>query len=256
MLFWMLPGCDFTIRTKKGVIIFNTREWRNRVQISYHLESFKTWPPAISWKLTCCRELKTMSWYLFGQLRPGRSFLDSSFPSHSYIFDFPVGSFHLILEDIGVAPFLPSSKDILQSHFFSLYNFIYSTRPKLSITSYIMAVVSSPTLTFQALERHEVSNALESSATLQDPISSSKSGSSSEDRYLVVSPYDEKPHLLDLETLDKPNQLLARALLGLKCLREDYATAPYVETFNVCFSTLQSNVRGRGFTDFFSGKEL
>ncbi|RAL65083.1 hypothetical protein DID88_001190 [Monilinia fructigena] len=95
-----------------------------------------------------------------------------------------------------------------------------------------MAVVSSPTLTFQALERHEVPNALKSSAGLQDPISRSKPGSLSEDRYLVISPYDEKPHLLDLETLDKPNQLLARALLVLKCLREDYATAPYVETFN------------------------
>ncbi|QSZ29882.1 hypothetical protein DSL72_004400 [Monilinia vaccinii-corymbosi] len=96
----------------------------------------------------------------------------------------------------------------------------------------MMALVSSPTLTFQALERQEVSNALESSASVQIPPSSSRIDSSSEDRYLVVSPYDEKPHLLDLETLDKPNQLLARALVGLKCLRADYATAPYIETFN------------------------
>lgn len=49
---------------------------------------------------------------------------------------------------------------------------------------------------------------------------------------LVVSPYDERPHLLDLETLDTANQLLARALVGMKCLREDYATAPYVDNFN------------------------
>ena len=51
--------------------------------------------------------------------------------------------------------------------------------------------------------------------------------------FLVVSPYDEKPHILDLKTLDTANQLLARALVGLKCLRDDYATAPYVEIFNV-----------------------
>jgi hypothetical protein len=49
---------------------------------------------------------------------------------------------------------------------------------------------------------------------------------------LIVSPYDEEPHLLDLNTLDVPNQLLAKALISLKCLREDYATAPYIEIFN------------------------
>ncbi|ESZ93615.1 hypothetical protein SBOR_5993 [Sclerotinia borealis F-4128] len=95
-----------------------------------------------------------------------------------------------------------------------------------------MAVVTTLPLPFNTLERHEVSMALESSASLQAPPSSSKTESSNEDRYLVVSPYDERPHLLDLETLDTPNQLLARALVELKCLREDYATAPYIETFN------------------------
>ena len=50
--------------------------------------------------------------------------------------------------------------------------------------------------------------------------------------HLVVSPYNEEPHLLDLRTLDIPNQLLAKALVGLTCLRDDYSTAPYVEIFN------------------------
>jgi hypothetical protein len=49
---------------------------------------------------------------------------------------------------------------------------------------------------------------------------------------LVVSPYSEEPHLLDLQTLDIPNQLLAKSLVRLRCLRDDYATAPYVEIFN------------------------
>jgi len=51
-------------------------------------------------------------------------------------------------------------------------------------------------------------------------------------RYLVVSPYVEQEHLLDLESLDVENQLLALALADLKCLRPDYATAPYLKTFN------------------------
>ncbi|POS69484.1 hypothetical protein DHEL01_v212123 [Diaporthe helianthi] len=51
-------------------------------------------------------------------------------------------------------------------------------------------------------------------------------------RYLVASPYTEADHLLDLESLDAENQLLAEALLSLRCLREDYATAAYADTFN------------------------
>ncbi|CAG8960866.1 hypothetical protein HYFRA_00002403 [Hymenoscyphus fraxineus] len=50
--------------------------------------------------------------------------------------------------------------------------------------------------------------------------------------FIVVSPYEERPHLLELKTLDIANQILARALTSLNCLREDYATAPYVDTFN------------------------
>jgi translation initiation factor 3 subunit H len=51
-------------------------------------------------------------------------------------------------------------------------------------------------------------------------------------RHLVVSPYTEKEHLLDLDTLDSENQLLAEALVHFRCLRDDYATSPYLETFN------------------------
>lgn len=49
---------------------------------------------------------------------------------------------------------------------------------------------------------------------------------------LVISPYVEALHLLDLCTLEPQAQLLAVALTGLKLVREDYATAPYVEIFN------------------------
>ncbi|KAF8865476.1 hypothetical protein BDZ45DRAFT_413758 [Acephala macrosclerotiorum] len=59
--------------------------------------------------------------------------------------------------------------------------------------------------------------------------------------FLIVSPYEELPHLLDLRTLDIPNQLLARALVALKSLKKDYATANYVETFN--WSEVIENVK-------------
>lgn len=51
-------------------------------------------------------------------------------------------------------------------------------------------------------------------------------------RHIVMSPYVDEEHLLDLETLDSESGILAEALVDMKCLREDYATAPYLETFN------------------------
>jgi len=64
------------------------------------------------------------------------------------------------------------------------------------------------------------------------PIPAEKVIELKDENFLVVSPYDEKPHLLDLRTLNTANQLLAKALVGLKCQRDDYATAPYPSIFN------------------------
>jgi hypothetical protein len=49
---------------------------------------------------------------------------------------------------------------------------------------------------------------------------------------LIISPYIETPHLLDLSTVEPQAQLLAIALTVLKSVREDYATAPYGQIFN------------------------
>lgn len=49
---------------------------------------------------------------------------------------------------------------------------------------------------------------------------------------IVQSPYTDPEHLLDLDTLDRESALLARALAVMHATREDYATAPYVESFN------------------------
>jgi hypothetical protein len=51
-------------------------------------------------------------------------------------------------------------------------------------------------------------------------------------RFLVQSPYTERAHQLDLDTLNHENRLLAQAMVGFNAIREDYATASYNESFN------------------------
>lgn len=52
------------------------------------------------------------------------------------------------------------------------------------------------------------------------------------EQFIVQSPYIEQQHLLDLETLDNENAILAKALRNLRAIREDYAIIPYTEAFN------------------------
>lgn len=49
---------------------------------------------------------------------------------------------------------------------------------------------------------------------------------------LITSPYTEPDQALDLRTLDKPCQLLSKALTKLQPTRDDYATSSYLEAFN------------------------
>ncbi|KAH7403555.1 hypothetical protein BKA64DRAFT_454319 [Cadophora sp. MPI-SDFR-AT-0126] len=69
-------------------------------------------------------------------------------------------------------------------------------------------------------------------ATRNDAASVEQVTGTTKGELLVVSPYLEKAHLLDLSTLDTANQLLARALVDLKFIRDDHRTAPYVDSFN------------------------
>ncbi|KAF7184066.1 hypothetical protein CNMCM7691_004625 [Aspergillus felis] len=62
--------------------------------------------------------------------------------------------------------------------------------------------------------------------------STTKSDSEAETQLLIASPYNSPLHLLDLQTLDTPNRLLAQALTILRPVRADYATAPYADSFN------------------------
>lgn len=52
------------------------------------------------------------------------------------------------------------------------------------------------------------------------------------DDKLIVSPYNSPLHLLELKRYDHATQLFAKALTILKPIREDYALADYVESFN------------------------
>ena len=70
--------------------------------------------------------------------------------------------------------------------------------------------------------------------------------STASDGLLVVSPYTTSPHLLDLSTISKPNQLLAMALTSLRPSCDDYATRPYIDAFNwpTVIESLKSLVGG------------
>ena len=74
-----------------------------------------------------------------------------------------------------------------------------------------------------------------------------------EKNLMIVSPYEEEAHQLDLETLDVTNQLLAKALVAMKSLREDYATAPYEKTFN--WSEIVNHLRQLAKTSNVEWKE-
>ena len=71
-----------------------------------------------------------------------------------------------------------------------------------------------------------------SSIGLNDYLPKTEGDADTKHTHLVVSPYTTLPHLLDLTTVDISCQLLARALTIMDAVREDYATAPYLESFN------------------------
>lgn len=72
----------------------------------------------------------------------------------------------------------------------------------------------------------------------------------SQDRYLIQSPYTEQAHQLDLDTVNYENKVLAKALKVMSNTREDYATAPYNESFNwpEVIAELRRLVRSSGQT--------
>jgi hypothetical protein len=113
-----------------------------------------------------------------------------------------------------------------------------------------MAVHTSSHLDSESVAIQRVPTKLQSTVTVH---LSPPSPEPNDENFLVVSPYDELPHLLDLRTLDTANQLLAKALGELKCLRDDYATAPYIQTFN--WSEIVNSIKVLASTFGFTWKE-
>lgn len=68
-------------------------------------------------------------------------------------------------------------------------------------------------------------------------------------QWLIVSPYLEPEHLLDLRTLDTPNRLLALALTTLTPATTEYATVKYVDAFDWAslMSSLRSLAKSEGY---------
>lgn len=67
--------------------------------------------------------------------------------------------------------------------------------------------------------------------------------------HLISSPYHDLPNRLVLDHLETPYRLFAFALTSLKPIRHDYATAPYLESFNWpdVFAHLRHLCRQTGF---------
>jgi len=59
-----------------------------------------------------------------------------------------------------------------------------------------------------------------------------KASSDVSNRFLVASPYTAPAHLLDLSTVDRPQQLMVKALVSMRALTPAYAVAPYPDAFN------------------------
>lgn len=74
----------------------------------------------------------------------------------------------------------------------------------------------------------EVSRFLRANETVSDV----QNDAFDSERFIIQSPYADREHLLDLQTLDNETSLLSRALSRLRAVREDYATASYKESFN------------------------
>lgn len=85
---------------------------------------------------------------------------------------------------------------------------------------------------------------------VQWPAAEQKSPAGESDTRLIASPYNEAPHLLDLDSLDRQSRLLSLALAFFKPVRDDYATAGYLDSFNwgEVFDLLKAFAAAEGHT--------
>jgi hypothetical protein len=134
------------------------------------------------------------------------------------------------IEDINPAPLSTSTTNTITS------------RRSSSETAGPLISAALITTDFDALR-------FEAAASLQLLHTHSLSTSTPKSHSLISSPYNDPEHLLDLRTLDAPNRLLAQALSFLKPVRDDYATADYLSSFNwdEVLSVLRSLAASEGY---------
>ncbi|KAJ5151974.1 hypothetical protein N7492_010269 [Penicillium capsulatum] len=70
------------------------------------------------------------------------------------------------------------------------------------------------------------------SRQIQWPVKKQSLSSDETDRRLIASPYNDPPHLLDLTSLDTQSRLLSLAFAFFRPVRDDYAMAGYLDSFN------------------------
>ncbi|KAL8880427.1 MAG: hypothetical protein Q9198_002158 [Flavoplaca austrocitrina] len=76
-----------------------------------------------------------------------------------------------------------------------------------------------------------------------------KAYSDASEDLLIVSPYTSRSHLLDLTLLNRAQALFARSLTIMAPITADYATSPFIRSFNwkAVFSLLALSARAEGF---------
>lgn len=108
-----------------------------------------------------------------------------------------------------------------------------STSTKLDAVnsnSPILSRLLSHTLVTKDFDEHRFKAA--ASRQISWPIEDQSISSDETDSRLIASPYNEVPHLLNLNSLDTQSRLLSLAFAFFKPIRDDYATAGYLESFN------------------------
>ena len=131
----------------------------------------------------------------------------------------------------GVKQSTSFSSIILSHHLFRTITILHCPVSVRAFLNMLQVAVPSSSSPFSLEEyHHPLPNTLQ---IPQDPaLPANDRPEADPGSHLVVSPYTTLPHLLDLRTLEESQRLLAKALTALQSVRDDYATAPYRQSFN------------------------
>ena len=114
------------------------------------------------------------------------------------------------------------------------------TKPKPTTTSRGAKVLSTSLITtefddlrFEAAAFGQLQISDDSHSQHDEHTNPNPSSTAQLSTLLISSPYNNPGHYLDLNDLDLPNLIFAKALTALKAVRPDYATAEYTKALNL-----------------------